>query len=253
MKTRSCVLGCVLAVVALLAGAVAAYADTVADIDFTSYASGNLIGQDGWTEVASGKSGPTVTNGVGAANAGGEWALKPLAMGPFSATTQLVATARFYNTNASDTVAGMCDANQSNTNWLPGFGLSGGMAYFRDVVGGSYNEYNGDALTMGDTYDIRMTARLSATGGQATIAYRDVTAGQTEFTQDSKLINVAMGLTPDSLGKYDFNALALRLSGAGAGISHYTITTSSVPEPSTLALVGTGVFGLLAYAWRKRK
>jgi len=29
--------------------------------------------------------------------------------------------------------------------------------------------------------------------------------------------------------------------------------TSVVPEPSTLALLGCGLFGLLAYAWRKRK
>ena len=29
--------------------------------------------------------------------------------------------------------------------------------------------------------------------------------------------------------------------------------TTVVPEPSTLALLGCGLFGLLAYAWRKRK
>jgi hypothetical protein len=29
--------------------------------------------------------------------------------------------------------------------------------------------------------------------------------------------------------------------------------TTQTPEPSTLALLATGLVGLLAYAWRKRK
>jgi hypothetical protein len=32
-----------------------------------------------------------------------------------------------------------------------------------------------------------------------------------------------------------------------------TGTVTATPEPSTVALIGTGLFGLLAYAWRKRK
>lgn len=32
-----------------------------------------------------------------------------------------------------------------------------------------------------------------------------------------------------------------------------SVTVSSVPEPSTIALLATGLIGLLAYAWRKRK
>jgi hypothetical protein len=32
-----------------------------------------------------------------------------------------------------------------------------------------------------------------------------------------------------------------------------TGTVTATPEPSTIVLIGTGLFGLLAYAWRKRK
>ena len=31
------------------------------------------------------------------------------------------------------------------------------------------------------------------------------------------------------------------------------LTVAPTPEPSTLLLAGTGLLGLLAYAWRKRK
>jgi hypothetical protein len=39
----------------------------------------------------------------------------------------------------------------------------------------------------------------------------------------------------------------------GPVVNTYFKVEKTVPEPSTLALVGCGLFGLLAYAWRKRK
>jgi hypothetical protein len=44
----------------------------------------------------------------------------------------------------------------------------------------------------------------------------------------------------------------------GVGVGHYSLFSglqiqTAVPEPSTSVLVLTGLFGLLAYAWRKRR
>jgi hypothetical protein len=50
------------------------------------------------------------------------------------------------------------------------------------------------------------------------------------------------------LGKY--LATTIHCGGAWAGVDSFGITT---PEPSTIILLTTGLFGLLAYAWRKRK
>lgn len=54
---------------------------------------------------------------------------------------------------------------------------------------------------------------------------------------------------------------AARSTGEGAGTSgqcavqygEVKLFTGTIPEPSSLALITTGVFALLAYAWRKRK
>ena len=48
-------------------------------------------------------------------------------------------------------------------------------------------------------------------------------------------------------GTYDANTPGGYITGTGS------LYIASVPEPGTLAILATGLFGLLAYAWRKRK
>lgn len=41
--------------------------------------------------------------------------------------------------------------------------------------------------------------------------------------------------------------------GATGGIDNFSLTSTTIPEPGTIALLAAGMLGLLAYAWRKRK
>jgi len=41
--------------------------------------------------------------------------------------------------------------------------------------------------------------------------------------------------------------------GKTAYIDNVSVTTASIPEPSSIALLTSAIVGLLAYAWRKRR
>jgi hypothetical protein len=56
------------------------------------------------------------------------------------------------------------------------------------------------------------------------------------------------GITLDAINTGNWSALSTVALGALPASIHVTI-----PEPGTIALLGCGLFGLVAYAWRKRK
>ena len=48
-------------------------------------------------------------------------------------------------------------------------------------------------------------------------------------------------------------AITASSSTAGTVFDNVRLDYAAVPEPGTMALLSAGLFGLLAYAWRKRK
>jgi hypothetical protein len=76
------------------------------------------------------------------------------------------------------------------------------------------------------------------------------------YTLSADDVNTILG-DPDDNGVFvgDSLAIFIDLGGAGTVVDNVrvTATPTATPEPSTLVLLASGLIGLLAYAWRKRK
>jgi len=153
-----------------------------------------------------------------------------------------------------------------NTFAVPYFGISysGGVlkTYLRTNAAGA-PEYFGATLTAGHWYELKMVIDFSNTtlGGTTTYWYRDVNdpTNIPAFTQDTtigtKTLNVPQFAGTGIYKADGVNIFFTRVTGTqnmAAYIDKFWVV-DPVPEPSTLALLGMGLLGLLCYAWRKRK
>ena len=99
---------------------------------------------------------------------------------------------------------------------------------------------------------------VSTTPGESSTAMGGLGTPSTVSIASGAVLNLDIAGT-DTVGSLYLNGVAQRAGTYNASNSGGYITGSGslyvapVPEPGTLAILVTGLFGLLAYAWRKRK
>jgi hypothetical protein len=269
MKTRSNVLGCMLAVAVLPIVAGPAQASYIYDFDNYGLTAGTLTGQaagpgaNNWEKLhpiygdATVETGPGVnaTNVVTNTVAGGNGGQVAFTGNINYTSSDTAAVAKLWAYPGGVNPLNPIDQATGGLVWQGGanqfaydmFGVTAGKMYYRNAAG---TEVTGDSVFAHHWYDVALTMNFAT--GTASLSYRDVTSGSLTFTPDATISGVAMGRSGNATAtgiKFYVNSFAD--TNYLDNISPSTI--SPVPEPGTLALVSTGVIALLAYAWRKRK
>jgi len=151
---------------------------------------------------------------------------------------------------------GLLFKDQPIGQWTGGWGvigIIGGKASW--VHRGNGTTYSGTtSLTVGHWYEFCGTMDFSVLGGQITLSYRDVTDNTGWVTEDG-LKNLPMGIVPIYVGgnpTYVVEGIGVMSQRSAYTMYYDNFRLVLVPEPSTLALLGCGLIGLLCYAWRKR-
>ena len=280
MKTRSFIIGW--ALIVLLAGACPVQAEPILSYDFNHLSDGTLLGQDtpawalahtSWGSLAVGDvvgaDGNTskaihrssaVSTGSYAGNVR-DW---PTSVSFTSADTAVWQSYQF-KPNPNDTTRKLIAGGAQFQGETVNYNMVFGMERFPDDATGvnrwylrdsSDNLHHGDAtVTDNSWHEVKLVMDFSTAGGLGTLYHRDLTAGETAWTQDSVIVNQPLNIAPTA-GEYVVAGLKFYTNDAWGSddppagwIDNYVL----VPEPGTLALLATGLIGLLCYAWRKRK
>ena len=262
MKTRSFitvwVVGCMLASVVLLAGASSAQATFI--YDFEGLNTGRLAPQDGWVNTsgsyhANVTDDSTTANGTKVVRKDGH-AYRPIPTQSFTVMDMAVMTVWLKPAGVGGiTAQGYFGASTGAQNdglnvWVRG--QSGGDRLEISYGGGGHLPGTTMPTTdQGDWLEVKVVVDFSVAGGSASVSYRNITDGGS-WTTDPLLQNVAMGFTTVN-GVYVVDNASVWVTGSGGYIDNLSLTSVPIPEPGTLALLATGLIGLLCYAWRKRR
>jgi hypothetical protein len=92
---------------------------------------------------------------------------------------------------------------------------------------------------------VPVDVKLVLQGNQADCYWR--TTGTADWTYMGQKTGIGW-----SISAYDEVRIGAH-GGMAGGLDSILLTSSAVPEPTTFALLTTGLFGLLAYAWRRRR
>jgi hypothetical protein len=160
-----------------------------------------------------------------------------------------------------------CEFKSDNTDPRANGGY---LWYCADTYGGTKAEYR--VLISQNLLKLFLWSDLGGYAANIALPFTDTTSfhsldvgwkegSDTFVTLDGVTTSVANAHPLDSfVSGAGLNTIGALPLGAGAyplmgQIQNFQLrdTYAAVPEPSTLALIVTGVIGLLAYAWRKRK
>jgi hypothetical protein len=270
MKTNLCV--STLVAVALLAFGSPVRANSI--YNFDTLTAGSLSGRDGWLATAGGYNvtadhrvvGSGTTTNVARRFNDANWSLTNTLPSSGSGTLTLLmdvksATSGFsqfglgYDTNGNGTIElanaengvlfGLGDSTGNSTCFYvqgPGGVASNNATTISSVLGSNY--------TAGDWLQLKLALNVSSANVvTGTLYARDLDKSITTWT--AALQDYAFGTFSHSR---DWNAMYLRFYGAVAIADNLTVgEPSTAPEPSAIVLIGSGLLGLLAYAWRKRR
>jgi hypothetical protein len=229
-----------------------ASADVVYTESFSGFSIGNLSGQDGWTGGV---------DTVPIDSVSGNMQLVPLATGIMGHQNYLVHALGGSLSQLDSTKITTLEFTTQKGGNNSDFG-------FQSSNPGADQLFNVTSLTNGWRFDARgLVASPSATADLA-----GATSGLVQF----KLVINGPALT--AYGYYDLGSgyveaghwampdasyveavkgLGMmqdyRSGRCGIGLDNIVLSVSNIPEPTTSILLGLGIAGLLAYAWRKRK
>ena len=139
--------------------------------------------------------------------------------------------------------------------------------YVRQAGAGTTQTYSGaissftNAPNDGDWLRIQFVMNFTANSGAGSgaLSWEDLTRGDTSFTAVGGMTALSLGLTTTGVAPPSaWNMICTRVDTDASDVTKTAFdnlnpNVNAVPEPGTLALLASGLIGLLCYAWRKRK
>jgi hypothetical protein len=232
-------------VVAALAMSSPLYADTLLQEDFNGTVGNAVTGNNGWvgpsTVVYSDNLIDSGTCASGAATGDPEWPEITKSFSPNGTQYTFTGVLRAGNTSGADAALRISSSSDPSK-------VLGAEVGYTELIFGVPNVVGGKFFTIKPQPTNFVGVKMILEGTSMDCYYRttDTAGSWGEWTHAGLKTDVAW-----SMSVYDRVSIDVHAHGVGGDVDSILLT-NNVPEPSGIALVVIGVFGLLAYAWRKR-